>query len=130
MASSGVRPDEITELNLIYLVLAQRLIREDYATGMFKLGVSRELASKIEGLSLSQISKLAASGGVMCQFRFQDLPDVTSLDGDGHTGSLQTAHAAILLAGQASSRNQKATSQRRPQSVVANSVGNVVQLAT
>lgn len=36
--------NEIGDLNLAYLLLAQRLVREDVASAMFRLGMSRELA--------------------------------------------------------------------------------------
>ena len=53
--------NEIGDLNLTYLMLAQRLVREDVATAMFRMGLTRELADLLGGLSLSQIVKLAGS---------------------------------------------------------------------
>ena len=35
---------EIKEVNLSYLLLAQRLLREDRAAGMFRMGISERLA--------------------------------------------------------------------------------------
>ena len=56
--------NEISDLNLTYLLLAQRLVREDVATAMFRLGLSREVADLLGNLSVSQIVKLAASSPV------------------------------------------------------------------
>jgi flagellar transcriptional activator FlhD len=92
--------NEIGELNLAYLLLAQRLVREDAATAMFRLGMSRELADLLGNLSLSQIVKLSASSLLLCRFRFDDQPMLSALAGEGKTLSLQQAHAAILLSGQ------------------------------
>ena len=42
--------DDARELNLAYLVLTQRMLREDKATGMFRLGLSEQLADVIASL--------------------------------------------------------------------------------
>lgn len=99
MVESGTT-NEIGDLNLAYLLLAQRLVREDLATAMFRLGLSRELADLLGNLSLSQIVKLAASSLLLCRFRFDDHPVLSTLLNEGKTMALQQAHAAILLSGQ------------------------------
>jgi flagellar transcriptional activator FlhD len=92
--------NEIGDLNLAYLLLAQRLVREDVASAMFRLGMSRELADLLGNLSLSQIVKLAGSSLLLCRFRFDDQPILSALTLDGKNLALQQAHAAILLSGQ------------------------------
>lgn len=92
--------NEIGDLNLAYLLLAQRLVREDLATAMFRLGLSKELADLLGNLSLSQIVKLAASSLLLCRFRFDDHPILSALTHDGKNLALQQAHTAILLSGQ------------------------------
>lgn len=92
--------NEIREVNLSYLLLAQRLLREDRATAMFRLGLSRELADVLASLTLSQVVKLAASSLLLCRFRFDDHTILSSLTHSGKDHALQQAHAAILLAGQ------------------------------
>nr|WP_315230552.1 flagellar transcriptional regulator FlhD [uncultured Albidiferax sp.] len=93
--------NEVGDLNLSYLLLAQRLVREDVATAMFRLGISKELATLLGNLSLSQIVKLAASSLLLCRFRFDGHPILSALSQDGQgCGGLQQAHAAILLSGQ------------------------------
>lgn len=92
--------NEIGDLNLTYLLLAQRLVREDVTTAMFRLGLSREVADLLGNLSLSQIVKLAASSLFLCRLRFDEHPVLSALTRDGKNLALQQAHAAILLAGQ------------------------------
>ena len=92
--------NEIGEVNLSYLLLAQRLLRDDRATAMFRLGLSKELADLLGNLSLSQVIKLAASSSLLCRFRFDDHTILSALTHEGKDNSLQQAHAAILLAGQ------------------------------
>jgi flagellar transcriptional activator FlhD len=91
---------EVADLNLAYLLLAQRLVREDYATAMFRLGLSREVADLLGSLSLSQVVKLAASNVLLCRFRFDDHAIFSSLTHNDRNQALQQAHASILLAGQ------------------------------
>lgn len=92
--------NEIGDLNLTYLMLAQRLVREDVATAMFRMGLTRELADLLGGLSLSQIVKLAGSSLLLCRFRFDDHSVLSALLNDGKTLALHQAHTAILLSGQ------------------------------
>jgi len=92
--------NEIGDLNLTYLLLAQRLVKEDVATAMFRLGMSRELADLLGNLSLSQTVKLAASSLLLCRFRFDDQSMLSALALDGKSPALQQAHTAILLSGQ------------------------------
>lgn len=98
--SETSKTNEIGDLNLTYLLLAQRLVKEDAATAMFRLGMSRELADLLGNLSLSQIVKLASSSLLLCRFRFDDHPILSVLTDDMNSLSLQQAHAAILLSGQ------------------------------
>lgn len=91
---------EISEVNLSYLLLAQRLLREDKATAMFRMGLSRELADLLGNLSLSQVVKLAASSFLLCRFRFDDHAILSALTHREKDQALQQAHASILLAGQ------------------------------
>lgn len=92
--------NDVGDLNLTYLLLAQRLIREDAPTAMFRLGMSRALADLLGNLSLSQIVKLSASSLLLCRFRFDDHSMMSSLTHENKNLSLQQAHASILLSGQ------------------------------
>ncbi|QCP47764.1 flagellar transcriptional regulator FlhD [Trinickia violacea] len=91
---------EIKEVNLSYLLLAQRLLREDKAMGMFRMGISEQLADVLANLSLAQTVKLAASNQVLCRFRFDDHAILSSLADKGKANAVAQAHSAILMASQ------------------------------
>jgi flagellar transcriptional activator FlhD len=95
--------DEIREANLTYLMLAQRLIREDRAQALYRLGLSEPVAEVIGGLSAGQILKIAASNLLMCAFRFNDDLVWNLLTGHSRqeegTAGAAGMHAAILMAG-------------------------------
>lgn len=100
---------EIADLNLTYMLLAQKLLREDRAAAMLRLGISAEMADLLGGMSLGEVVKLATSNFVLCGFRLDDLPGVRSMMQPGREGSLQQAHLSILLAG---AQQQAATAAR------------------
>ncbi|OGS93357.1 MAG: flagellar transcriptional regulator FlhD [Gallionellales bacterium RBG_16_56_9] len=91
---------EIREANLGYLMLAQQMIRADKAAAVFRLGISQEIANLIEGLSNSQILKLAGTNMMVARFRFDDSTILGLLTNHNKERTLTHSHAAILLAGQ------------------------------
>jgi flagellar transcriptional activator FlhD len=93
--------EEIRDANLSYLMLAQRMIREDREEAMFRLGLSAEVADVVAGLSPAQILKIAASNMVMCRFRFSEDMVWNLLTGHGKDAKLAGVHAAVLMAGAA-----------------------------
>ena len=52
---------EIRDANLNYLMLSQQMIRTDKATAIFRLGISKDIADLLEGLSNLQLLKLSSS---------------------------------------------------------------------
>jgi flagellar transcriptional activator FlhD len=92
--------ESIREINLSYIMLAQRMLRDDRAIGMFRLGLSKELADLLSGLTLAQIVKLAASDQLLCFFRFNDHTMLAALTAPTKHADIAPTHAAILLAGQ------------------------------
>lgn len=99
---------EISDLNLNYMLLAQKLLRQDRAAAMFRLGITRELADMLVGMSLSQIVRLAATNFVLCGFRLADVPCMGIMVQDSKDQSLQQAHLSILLAARTEPRAETA----------------------
>ena len=92
--------NDIQEVNLSYMMLAQRLLRENLAAGMLRLGFDAEVAELVMRLSPAQIVKLSASTALVCKFRLNDYDLLSSLTQDVLDGVLQQAHSTILLAQQ------------------------------
>jgi len=92
--------NDIREVNLSYLMLAQRMLHDDYATSLFRLGFSEEVADILMQLSPAQLVRLASSSSLLCRFRFDDRNLLSTLTQDVLGGTLQQAHATILLAQQ------------------------------
>ncbi len=94
--------EEIRDANLTYLMLAQRLIRQDKAEALFRLGLSEESADLIANLSAGQILKLAAGNMLLCRFRADDdlVWGLLTNHSTGKVGNSATnrLHGNILLA--------------------------------
>ncbi|TKC90145.1 flagellar transcriptional regulator FlhD [Trinickia terrae] len=101
LASSELH-DEVKELNLSYLMLAQRMLRDDKEAGMYRLGFSVEVADVVAKLTMAQILRLSTSATLLCRFRFNDHAVLSALADKRSKVPQQTAgiHQAIVLAGQ------------------------------
>jgi len=91
--------EEIREANLSYLMLAQRMLRDDREEGMFRLGLSAEVAEIVAQLSPAQILKAAASNMLLAQFRFNDDVIWNLLTGHARDVKIAALHASLLMAG-------------------------------
>ncbi|WP_244814616.1 flagellar transcriptional regulator FlhD [Caballeronia sp. Lep1P3] len=89
---------EIREVNLAYLLLAQRLLQDDRMSAMYRLGLSGEVADVLSALTLAQAVKVASSSHLLCRFRFDDHTILASLADKDKSPAFAQAHAAILLA--------------------------------
>lgn len=97
---------EIREANLLYLILAQSLIRSDRVQALYRLGLSEEVADLLDGLSPAQLARIAQGNMLICRFRFDDAMLWSLLADHGESGEGQQAersasrlHAAILRSG-------------------------------
>jgi flagellar transcriptional activator FlhD len=90
--------DEIRELNLSYLILAQNLIRGDRAEACYRLGLSDEAAGQIASLTSSQIARIAGSNQLMCRARVEDEMVWDLLASHGRDHAAAGMHASILMA--------------------------------
>ena len=97
---------EIREVNLTYLMLAQKLIRQDKVEAMFRLGLGEEAADMLAILSAAQLLKLASGNMLLCRFRVDDEmvwslltnQSIKKVDNEATT----RLHAGILMAGRVS----------------------------
>lgn len=92
--------ETIREINLSYLMLAQHMLNDDYAEGLFKLGLSSRMADLIHTLTPAQTIKLSQSEEIVCDFRFDDIAMLTALTSAEKGLDASATHAAILLAAQ------------------------------
>jgi flagellar transcriptional activator FlhD len=87
----------IYDINLSYLLLAQKLISQEKASAMFRLGISDAMATTLADLTLPQLVKLAETNQLICQFRFENSDTIEKLTRDSRVDELQQIHTGILL---------------------------------
>ena len=92
--------EEVREINLSYMMLAQQMIRSDKASAIFRLGISDELADLIDGLSPAQMLKMAGGNMLLCRFRFDEQLLLNLVTDYNKDRMMAQTHAAILMAGQ------------------------------
>lgn len=96
--------NEIRDINLSYLVLAQAMIRQDKAQALFRLGLSEPVADMVTQLSPQQLVRVASRNSMLCTFRFDD-ELIWGLLTDSHTPTgaqeqnADRLHASVLMAG-------------------------------
>lgn len=91
--------EEIRELNIAYLMLAQKMLREDRETAMFRLGIGDAVADMLNGLSAARLVRMASCQMLLPAFRFDDALLAGLLAGEGRDVASSSIHAAIVAAG-------------------------------
>jgi flagellar transcriptional activator FlhD len=109
--NAAAASQEIADLNLTYMLLAQKLLQEDRTAAMLRLGTSPEMADLLIAMSLAEVVKIATSNFVLCAFRLDELPIVRTVMQGVRERTLQQAHISIVLAG---AQNQPAPALRAP----------------
>ncbi|MFC7368534.1 MULTISPECIES: flagellar transcriptional regulator FlhD [Vreelandella] len=90
--------DEIQEINLAYLLLAQRLLAEDREAAMFRLKVDSELADLIVSLNARQLTKLARNNQLICRLSQTSAQQLRKLTENPRDQGLSGLHASLLSA--------------------------------
>lgn len=90
---SDVNLTEILDLNLAYLLVAQRLLREDFATALVRLNFNEEMGKLVLSLSPMQLTRLARSNQFLFRFCLNEnqLAQLTSNERDQGMAQLHTA---------------------------------------
>ena len=96
--------NEMRDINLSYLMLAQSIIRSDKAQALFRLGVTEPEAELLEQLSPQQLVRVASRNPSMCTVRFGEeliwgLLTDSHAPGEGNESNADRLHASVLMAG-------------------------------
>lgn len=92
----------IREINLLYLTLAQRILREDKTLGMCSLGVSQTVADLLTKLTPERLLTIASADQLVCFFRFDDRAILAALGQKGKSvvvaeiGAVATVAQALM----------------------------------
>ena len=87
---------EVRELNLAYLLLAQKMIKNDSLAAQVQLGVPESVIEKLESMTFTQAIRIASTPMVMCSMRFDDVKMWDVMTDDRRDQKLARLHTAIL----------------------------------
>lgn len=90
--------DDIQEINLSYLLLAQRMLKEDRDIAMFRLKISEPMANLVASLSIKQLSQLARSNQLLCRLAHVEPDQLLKLIENPRELGMGQTHAALLMA--------------------------------
>lgn len=98
---------EISDINLAYILLAQKMVKQDKAASMIRLGIGTKLADMLANMSITQIIKLSNSKFLIFSPRLDDEASIHAVGNEEKDSALQRAHMSILMAGRhGNSKNQ------------------------
>lgn len=92
--------DEIQDLNLTYLLLAQRMLQSDRASAMFRLKIDNDMAELLLSLSARQLAKLSRTNQLLCRFGYEDAEQLRSVAQQRREHDLTGFHSSLLMATQ------------------------------
>jgi flagellar transcriptional activator FlhD len=90
--------EEIQDTNLSYLMLAQRLLKEDYAAAQFRLKLADDMAKLLMSLSTRQLSRLARTNQFLFRLCFESADQVQKIVGEKRDSAMMQTHASLLMA--------------------------------
>lgn len=93
--------DEIQDINLSYLLLAQRLLKDDYHTALFRLKLDESLARVLVSLTAKQLTKLARSNQFLFRLNLDDASQLEQLMSNKRAEELSHIHTALLMSSMA-----------------------------
>lgn len=87
---------EVRELNLAYLLLAQKMIRNNPLMAQVQLGLPESAMDKLQNMSFTQAVRVASTPMVMCAMRFDDEKLWNVMTDNRRDPKLVGLHTAIL----------------------------------
>lgn len=90
---------EIQDTNLSYLMLAQRLLREDFATAQFRLKLDNDMAGMLMSLSTKQLGRLARTNQFQFRMCLDSVEQVKQVLDKRPDSTMMQTHAALLMSG-------------------------------
>jgi len=90
--------NEIQDLNLTYLLLAQRMLQSDRASAMFRLKINDDMAELLLSLSARQLAKLSRTNQLLCRFGYEDAEQLRILTHQQREQDLSGFHSSLLMA--------------------------------
>lgn len=80
------------------MLLAQRLLQQDFESALFRLNLSEEMGEVLRTLSLRDLTALSRCDSLLCELRPQDVTMVEKVIHDPRKHGLGAIHGSLILA--------------------------------
>ncbi|MCE2679464.1 MAG: flagellar transcriptional regulator FlhD [Burkholderiales bacterium] len=87
---------EVRELNVAYLLLAQKMIKNDSLAAQVQLGIPEGVVEKLGSMTFTQALRIASTPMVICAMRFDDAKMWDVMTDERRDQKLARLHTAIL----------------------------------
>ncbi|HEY0287226.1 MAG TPA: flagellar transcriptional regulator FlhD [Pseudomonas sp.] len=98
MPNTNTELEDIQDLNLSYLLLAQNLLRKDRDIAIFRLKLSEKMADLLTKLSSKQMTQLARVNQLICRPVFEETDRLSRVLGNSRELGMVEIHSALLMA--------------------------------
>ncbi|TFY88607.1 flagellar transcriptional regulator FlhD [Pseudomonas kairouanensis] len=98
MPNTNTELEDIQDLNLTYLLLAQNLLRKDREIAIFRLKLSEQMADLLTKLSSKQMTQLARVNQLICRPVFEETERLSKVLGNARELGMVEIHSALLMA--------------------------------
>lgn len=98
MPNANTTLEDIQDLNLSYLLLAQNLLRKDREVAIFRLKLSENMADLLATLSSKQMTQLARVNQLICRPVFEETDHLSKVLGNSRELGMVKIHSALLMA--------------------------------
>ncbi|HEX8542335.1 MAG TPA: flagellar transcriptional regulator FlhD [Pseudomonas sp.] len=98
MPNANTTLEDIQDLNLSYLLLAQNLLRKDREVAIFRLKLSENMADLLATLSSKQMTQLARVNQLICRPVFEETDHLSKVLGNSRELGMVEIHSALLMA--------------------------------
>lgn len=89
---------EIQDLNLTYLLVAQRLLKEDFTMALMRLKIDSDMGELLLSLSTRQLGQLARTNQFLFRLCLDDASQVAQLTANERDQGMGLLHASLLMA--------------------------------
>lgn len=96
---SSLSPAELKLKNFTDLTFAVRLLQDDFAAGMYRLGITEETAKQLLALSPSQVERLASADALLFGPRFNSDTVMSKLTEFAGGSRYSLSHAMLCALG-------------------------------
>lgn len=97
--------NEIQEINLTYLLLAQKIIKSDLPSALVMLNINQDVADMISSLKVGEMMEMSKLNQLICQFRAVSDIHISAILRKDRDQGFNSIHAALVFSSPEASKS-------------------------